>query len=375
MLKEVFEQPRVLEDVFRGRIDFQNYSLHSDTLAHIATLGIKRVNIVASGTSYHAGLLREILSRRTREYPCGCHCLYRVQIQEKICYNGWTLYLVLSIRRDDRYSWFAQDREGTMRTCIRSSECTRFCDRRAAGQWLFTRAGTEVGVASTKAFVTQVACFLFLALYLGQKNGLDYRGLERSLIRFLVFQKLSHEFSSRTKQFERLQRNMLIPRISSIWVVLMNSWSLWRGHSNSRNLLISTLKHIHQESSNMDRSHLLMLSSHHSWSMVEEYSLRKMPLRREIRARGGSVVWIIAKNDPNKQVYADVIEFDPLISELNPFLEVVILQLFAYHIANSLRIWEMWTSREISRRVWQWNKYIKMKKPHSRVGLFWLGVR
>jgi glucosamine--fructose-6-phosphate aminotransferase (isomerizing) len=57
MLKEVFEQPRVLEDVWRGRIDFQNYSLHSDTLAHVATLGIKRVNIVASGTSYHAGLL------------------------------------------------------------------------------------------------------------------------------------------------------------------------------------------------------------------------------------------------------------------------------------------------------------------------------
>ncbi len=46
---------------------------------------------------------------------------------------------------------------------------------RTAGQGLFTRAGTEVGVASTKAFVTQVACFLFLALYLGQKNGLDYR--------------------------------------------------------------------------------------------------------------------------------------------------------------------------------------------------------
>ena len=57
MLKEVFEQPRVLEDVFRGRIDFQNYSLHSDTLENISKLGIKRVTIVASGTSYHSGLL------------------------------------------------------------------------------------------------------------------------------------------------------------------------------------------------------------------------------------------------------------------------------------------------------------------------------
>ena len=57
MLKEVFEQPRVLQDVFRGRIDFEEYSLHSHTLAHIATLGIERITIVASGTSYHSGLL------------------------------------------------------------------------------------------------------------------------------------------------------------------------------------------------------------------------------------------------------------------------------------------------------------------------------
>lgn len=56
----------------------------------------------------------------------------------------------------------------------------------------------------------------------------------------------------------------------------------------------------------------------------------------EIRARGGPVVGIIARSDTNKHIYADVIEFDPLISELNPFLEVVILQLWAYHIANSL---------------------------------------
>jgi glutamine---fructose-6-phosphate transaminase (isomerizing) len=56
----------------------------------------------------------------------------------------------------------------------------------------------------------------------------------------------------------------------------------------------------------------------------------------EIRARGGNVIGIIARNDPNKHIYADTIEFDPLISELNPFLEVVILQLWAYHIASAL---------------------------------------
>ena len=56
----------------------------------------------------------------------------------------------------------------------------------------------------------------------------------------------------------------------------------------------------------------------------------------EIRARGGPVIGIISKSDPHKLTYTDTIEFDALTSELNPLLEVVILQLFAYHIANFL---------------------------------------
>lgn len=56
----------------------------------------------------------------------------------------------------------------------------------------------------------------------------------------------------------------------------------------------------------------------------------------EIKARGGKVVGIIARGDTAKQLYSDVIEFDPLTLEINPFLEVVILQLWSYHIANVL---------------------------------------
>lgn len=57
MLKEIFEQKEVIENVFRGRINFETNELHSDTLESIAELGIKRVTVVASGTSSHAGLM------------------------------------------------------------------------------------------------------------------------------------------------------------------------------------------------------------------------------------------------------------------------------------------------------------------------------
>jgi glucosamine--fructose-6-phosphate aminotransferase (isomerizing) len=57
MLKEIWEQPSVLQDVFRGRINHDTHELHSDTMERISALGIQKVTIVASGTSYHSGLI------------------------------------------------------------------------------------------------------------------------------------------------------------------------------------------------------------------------------------------------------------------------------------------------------------------------------
>jgi glutamine---fructose-6-phosphate transaminase (isomerizing) len=56
----------------------------------------------------------------------------------------------------------------------------------------------------------------------------------------------------------------------------------------------------------------------------------------EIKARKGPVIGIVSKTDPRKELYTDIIEFDPLLDELNIFSEVVILQLFSYHVANKL---------------------------------------
>lgn len=57
MLKEIFEQPKVLEDVWRGRVNFETHELHSETLLSLQDSEIERIVIVASGTSYHSGLM------------------------------------------------------------------------------------------------------------------------------------------------------------------------------------------------------------------------------------------------------------------------------------------------------------------------------
>ena len=170
MLKEVFEQPRVLEDVFRGRIDFANYSLHSDTLAHIATLGIRRITVVASGTSYHSGLLGKYYLEELANIPVDVVVSTEFKYKKKFV-SSEELYIFVSQSGetiDTLDSLKIVKEQGGHVFGIVNVPGSAIA--RAAGQGLFTRAGTEVGVASTKAFVTQVACFLFLALYLGQKN-------------------------------------------------------------------------------------------------------------------------------------------------------------------------------------------------------------
>lgn len=208
---------------------------------------------------------------------------------------------------------------------------------RAAGQGLFTRAGTEVGVASTKAFVTQVACFLFLSLYLGQKNGLDYRKY-REIIDSIA--KLPEAISS------ILLSNEAIRKVAEKYANSTNFFYLGRAHelviAMEGSLKLKELAYIHSEaysSGELKHGSIALIDSDFPSLMINGggiLSPKNASSAEEIRARGGPVIGIIAKNDSNKQVYADVIEFDPLISELNPFLEVVILQLFAYHIANSL---------------------------------------
>lgn len=337
MLKEVFEQSRVLQDVWRGRIDFSAYSLHSDTLAHIATLGIKRVVVVASGTSYHAGLLGKYYLEELANIPVDVVVSTEFKYKKKF------------VSPEDLYVFVSQSGE-TIDT-LDSLKIVKeqwghifgivnvpgSAIARAAGQGLFTRAGTEVGVASTKAFVTQVACFLFLALYLGQKNGLDYRKY-REIIESI--EKLPEAIS------QILLSSEAIRKVSEKYAHSKNFFYLGRAHelviAMEWSLKLKELAYIHSEaysSGELKHGSIALIDSDFPSIMINwggPLSPKNASSAEEIRARGGPVIGIINKNDPNKHIYADVIEFDPLISELNPFLEVVILQLFAYHIANFL---------------------------------------
>ncbi len=337
MTREVFEQPRVLEDVWRGRIDFASYSLHSDTLAAIAKLWVKRINIVASGTSYHAGLLGKYYLEELANIPTDVIVSTEFKYKKKFVSSD-ELYIFVSQSGetiDTLDSLKIVKEQGGHVFGIVNVPGSAIA--RAAWQGLFTRAGTEVGVASTKAFVTQVACFLFLALYLGQKNGLDYR----------KYREIIDAIALLPEAIDRvLLMNEAIRQVAEKYAHSANFFYLGRAHelviAMEWSLKLKELAYIHSEaysSGELKHGSIALIDSNFPSIMINGggiLSPKNASSAEEIRARGGPVIGIIAKNDPNKHIYADTIEFDPLISELNPFLEVVILQLFAYHIASAL---------------------------------------
>ncbi|MBP9811872.1 glutamine--fructose-6-phosphate transaminase (isomerizing), partial [Candidatus Gracilibacteria bacterium] len=175
MLKEIYEQVEVMDNVFRGRINFETYDLHSDTLEDLSKEDIKNITIVASGTSYNAGLMGKYYLEEFASIPVDVIVSAEFKYKKKFI-SPETLFIFVSqsgetIDALDSMK-IVKEQGGNVFGVV---NVPGSAIARLAGRGLYIRAGIEVGVASTKAFTAQLGCFIFLALYLGKKRGLDYR--------------------------------------------------------------------------------------------------------------------------------------------------------------------------------------------------------
>ncbi|TAL88400.1 MAG: glutamine--fructose-6-phosphate transaminase (isomerizing) [Rhodanobacter sp.] len=175
MQKEIFEQPHAVADTLEARIGAHGvlpniFGIDSDALL-AATRG---VHIVACGTSYHAGLVAKYWIEEFAHLPVGVEVASEYRYRETVVPPG-TLFLAIS-QSGETADTLAALREshrrgylGTLAICnVAESSLVRESDLK-----LMTRAGPEIGVASTKAFTTQLAGLALLALELGHRNGLD----------------------------------------------------------------------------------------------------------------------------------------------------------------------------------------------------------
>jgi glucosamine--fructose-6-phosphate aminotransferase (isomerizing) len=341
MLKEIYEQPEALQNAMRGRLD------DADATSHFGGLNldpqqlrrVERIILTACGTSYHAALVGEYLfeelARMPVEVEYASEFRYRNPPVDRntiviaITQSGETADTLAALRESKRKG------HPTLAVCnVVGSSIAREAD---GGVYL--HAGPEIGVASTKAFTSQVCVLTMLALYFGRMRHL-------SSLQGADILKALHEIPAAVKQ--TLTCNDHVQRIAQRYAQVSNCLYLGRQYlypvALEGALKLKEISYIHAEgypAAEMKHGPIALVDENTpSVFLISRGGVfdKVMSNLEEIKARGGPVIAVAGEGDVDtaKQVAerADDVIFVPEVPEyLEPLVSVVPLQLLAYHIA------------------------------------------
>ena len=345
MQKEIFEQPRAVRDTFIGRIslDTGKAFLDSIDISEAEFRDFTNIKIVACGTSWHAGLagkfMIEKLARIPVEVDYGSEFRYRDPIVD-----ARTLVIAIS-QSGETADTLAAQREAKADGAKSLGICNvvgSMLTREANGT-IYTHAGPEIGVASTKAFTAQLTALAVLAIYLGQVRGKlqtdDARRLmqeltnipqkmEAILRRDSQCKELAHQFF-RTTDFLYLGRGIHYP------IALEGALKLKEiSYIHAEGYPAGEMKH--GPNALIDENLPVVVIATRDDSdpaSVQRYEKTVSNLQ-EVRARDGIVISIVTEGDRvARESSQHVIEIGTAPEIFSPILEIVPLQLLAYHIA------------------------------------------
>ena len=338
MLKEIFEQPRAIADTYRGRLSLDTKNLTLGGLHRVMDQlkEAKRIIIVACGTSWHAGLVGEYLfeefARIPTEVEYASEFRYRNPIINKgdiviaISQSGETADTLAAIQ-------LAKER-GAIVLGICNVVGASIPRETVAG--VYTHAGPEIGVASTKAFTTQITVLTMMAMQIGLAN----KGLTEQ-----EFTDLVDELYAIPQKVELiLQKSESIKQIAEKIKDATNSIYLGRGYlypvALEGALKLKEISYIHAEgypSAEMKHGPIALIDEKMPVIVLatKDKSYDKIVSNiQEVKARKGVVIAIVTEGDTTIKEMADyVIEVPYSDFALAPLLTVVPLQLIAYYIA------------------------------------------
>ncbi len=345
MLKEMFEQPRAVRDTTLGRVGQESGRVFLDEM-DISTKDFqefKQVKIIACGTSWHAAtagkFMIEKLARIPVEVDYGSEFRYRDPIVARD-----TLTVVIS-QSGETADTLAAQREAKQKGSKTLAICNvvgSMITREAAGT-LITHAGPEIGVASTKAFTCQLTALFLLAMHFGQVRGQLSEACARKLVDQLIHVPGQLE--------EILRRDAVYEELARVLHKATDFLYLGRGiHfpiALEGALKLKEISYIHAEgypagemkhgpNALIDSSLPVVVVATRDTSDPESRLLYEKTLSniQEVKAREGVVIAIACEGDEEVAKTADHVITIPTTNELLlPILEVVPMQLLAYHIA------------------------------------------
>ncbi len=345
MLKEIFEQPRAVRDTMLGRVGQESGRVFLDEM-DIRPKEFEQftnVRIVACGTSWHAGLAGKFMIERLARIPVevdyGSEFRYRDPILGKE-----TLTIVIS-QSGETADTLAAQREARQKGSKSLAICNvvgSMITREAAGT-IITHAGPEIGVASTKAFTAQLTALFILAMYLGQARGVLSAEKSRTLVQELaelpgkLETLLRHEaaYDDLTRKLFRAADFLYLGRGIHFPIALEGALKLKEiSYIHAEGYPAGEMKH--GPNALIDENlPVVVLATHdpncESSKLLYEKTLSNI---QEVKAREGIVVALANEGDEEIKRMADHVIEIPVTNELLlPILEIVPLQLLAYHIA------------------------------------------
>ena len=345
MLKEIYEQPRSVRDTVLGRVGQESGRIFLDEMdiQPREFREFESVKIIACGTSWHAALagkfMLEKLARIPVEVDYGSEFRYRDPIL-----SSKTLTVVIS-QSGETADTLAAQREAKLKGSKTIAICNvigSMVTREAAGT-LLTHAGPEIGVASTKAFTGQLTALFILGMYLGQVRGVlgDEQSkclmqelllvpgkLETVLSRDSVLEELARPLSH-TTDFLYLGRGIHFP------IALEGALKLKEiSYIHAEGYPAGEMKHGPNALID-ERLPVVVVAGRDPTSEASQILYEKtLSNIQEVKARQGIVIAVVNEGDREARRSADhVIEIPAANELLLPILEIVPLQLLAYHIA------------------------------------------
>ena len=338
MLKEIYEQPKSIQNTMRGRLLPDDTTKLSGIDRHIETfLNAKRIIIVACGTSWHAGLVGEYLLEEYARIPVeveyASEFRYRNPIIERgdiviaISQSGETADTLAALKLAKEKGAFIYGICNVVGSSI----------ARVTDSGTYTHAGPEIGVASTKAFTTQLTVLTLIALHLGHRKG-------------TLSNKMYHQLCNELEQIPELiestlkEVNLKIEVIADTFKTATNCLYLGRGFNFPTALegalKLKEISYIHAEgypAAEMKHGPIALIDENMPVIFIapsKGHYDKVVSNAQEIKARKGRIVAVVTKGDTQMAGLANhVIEIPEISEALTPILASIPLQLLSYYIA------------------------------------------
>ena len=339
MLKEIFEQPLSIQDTMRGRLLEDGTTKISGINNNLKQfLSADRIIIAACGTSWHAGLVGEYLFEELTRIPVEVEYASEFRYRNPVI-NASDIVIAIS-QSGETADTLAALKLAKERGAFIYGICNVVGSSiaRLTDSGTYTHAGPEIGVASTKAFTTQLTVLTLLALHLGHKKGtIDHETYKR------LCKELAHIPDLVAKTLEMNKDKVL--EIAREYKDVSNCIYLGRGYNFpvalEGALKLKEISYIHAEgypAAEMKHGPIALIDENMPVVFLapsKGHYEKVVSNAQEIKARKGKIIAVVTEHDTQMSSLADHVLEIPEVDEIfSPILSVIPLQLLSYHIAT-----------------------------------------